>query len=420
MPYGVTGLATVFVATLVAASPAATASANAVPGAISTSAAAAVPDTAGPPAFKVVASGLNQPRRVTLGPDGTLLVSEAGLNTVPAGCKDGSQPQCVTPSGAIAEVTTGGKVTTLVKGLPSINGGKASGPGSAGPSGVAYVDGQLQFLVQDQDLNQKTGAESYGPAGQWLGTLLTAPGTGGQAKVEASLGSYEGAHNPDHGAGAKTFGEQPIDSDPFAVVSWDGGLAIADAAGNDVLFYNNGTLSTLAVLPLLPETIPANSMGKGQPPHTIVAGGQPVPDSLAVGPNGDLYIGELGGGNDVKVASVYQLTPSDQLSLYRTGFTMIGDIAFDKQGRLLVLEMSTGGLPGLGGAGVPPFGELIRVNADKSRTVLAGTGLLLPSGMTVAPDGTVYLTNLSVLQGSHDPYFPQYSGEIVRVTAANA
>jgi len=35
--------------------------------------------------------------------------------------------------------------------------------------------------------------------------------------------------------------------------------------------------------------------------------------------------------------------------------------------------------------------------------------------VAVAPSGIVYLTNLSVLQGSHDPYFPKYSGEIVRV-----
>ena len=361
-------VATALVVTLVAASPAATASANTVPGTLGTAAATDVPDAAGPPAFQVVASGLNQPRRVTLGPDGTLLVSEAGLNTVPPGCKDGSQPQCVNPSGAIAEVTTAGKVR---------------------------------------------------PRGQWLGTLSSAPATGGKPTLEANLGLYEGAHNSDHGAGAKFFQEQPIDSDPYAVVNWNAGLAIADAAGNDVLFSSNGTLSTLAVLPLLPETIPANAMGKGEPPHTIVAGAQPVPDSLAVGPNGDLYIGELGGGNDVKVASVYQLTPEGQLSLYRTGFTMIGDIAFDHQGRLLVLEMSTGGLLGLSGPGVPPFGALIRVNADKSRTVLASSGLLLPGGMTVAPDGTVYLTNLSVLQGHNDPYFATYSGEIVRITANN-
>jgi glucose/arabinose dehydrogenase len=85
-------VATALVVTLVAASPAATASANTVPGTLGTAAATDVPDAAGPPAFQVVASGLNQPRRVTLGPDGTLLVSEAGLNTVPPGCKDGSQP----------------------------------------------------------------------------------------------------------------------------------------------------------------------------------------------------------------------------------------------------------------------------------------------------------------------------------------
>jgi hypothetical protein len=350
-----------------------------------------------------------------MGPGGTLLVSEAGLNTVPPGCTDGSQVECVTPSGAIAEVTTAGKVTTVVKGLPSVSGGKSSGPGAAGPSGVVYVDGQIQLLVQDNNVNQKTGAETYGPKGQWLGTLLSAPAAGGQPTMEANLGLYEGKHNPDHGAGAAAFHEQPIDSDPYAVVAFDGGLAIADAAGNDVLLYKDGVLSTLAVLPLIPETIPANALGKGQPPHTTVIGAQPVPDSLAVGPNGDLYIGELGGGNDVKVASVYKLTPKGQLSIYRTGFTMIGGIAFDHQGRLLVLEMSLGGLLGLSGSGVPPFGALVRVNPDKSRTVLASTGLLMPGGLTVAPDGAVYLTNLSVIQGSHDPYFPKYSGEVLRL-----
>jgi len=166
-------VATALVVTLVAASPAATASANTVPGTLGTAAATDVPDAAGPPAFQVVASGLNQPRRVTLGPDGTLLVSEAGLNTVPPGCKDGSQPQCVNPSGAIAEVTTAGKVR---------------------------------------------------PRGQWLGTLSSAPATGGKPTLEANLGLYEGAHNPDHGVGAKFFQEQPIDSDPYAVVNWNAGL----------------------------------------------------------------------------------------------------------------------------------------------------------------------------------------------------
>jgi hypothetical protein len=335
---------------------------------------------------------------------------------VPTGCVKGSEPQCVSSSGAIAQVTQAAKVTTLISGLPSINGGKSNGPGSAGPSGVTVVGSKIELLIQDQNLNQKTGAETYGNGGAMLGDLLSAPASGGNVTVQANLGQYEGVNNPDHGAGAAMFQEQSIDSDPFAVVPYDGGLAIADAAGNDVLLYKNGKLSTLAVLPLVPETIPKGTFGKNQPPKTSVVGAQPVPDSLAVGPDGALYIGELGGGLDVKVCSIYKLS-GGHLTKYQSGFTMVGDIAFDPSGRHLVLEMDQAGLmdPATK-TGLPTPGALIRINANGTRTVLASTGLEFPSGMAVSKSGTIYLSNASVVQGKADPYFAKFSGEVVKVS----
>ena len=50
----------------------------------------------------------------------------------------------------------------------------------------------------------------------------------------ASFGPYEAANNPDNGAGAGP-GDPPIDSDPYGVVAYNGGFAVADAAANDVL-----------------------------------------------------------------------------------------------------------------------------------------------------------------------------------------
>jgi hypothetical protein len=365
---------------------------------------------------QVVATGLNQPRRIFVEPNGDLLVSEAGLNTVPAGCVKGSEPACVSSSGAIAQVTPAGKVTTVISGLPSINNGKTNGPGSAGPSGVTLTAGKIQLLVQNENLNQKTGAETYGSGGVQLGDLLSAAASGGSVTVEANLGVYEGKNNPDKGAGAATFQEQPIDSDPYAVVAYDGGLAIADAAGNDVLLYKDGKLTTLAVLPLVPESIPAGTFGKNQPPKTSVLGAQPVPDSLAVGPDGALYIGELGGGLDVKVCSIYRLSGS-QLTKYATGFTMVGDIAFDPSGHLLVLEMDQAGLNDPAAQkGLPTPGAVIRINADGTHTTLATTGLEFPAGMAVTKSGTIYITNASVVQGKNDPYFAKFSGEIVKIT----
>jgi len=215
------------------------------------------------------------------------------------------------------------------------------------------------------------------------------------------MGPYEAKNNPDKGAG----GDPPIDSDPYAVTAFDGGLAIADAAGNDVLLYKNGTLSTLAVLPQLQE-----SGGLGQA----------VPTSLAVGPDGDLYIGELGGaggGNDVGVCNVYKLDAGRLIKVVG-GLTMVGDIAFDQAGRLLVLEMDQMGLldpsPGL-----PAPGALIRINADGTKTTLASTGLEFPGGLAVAKDGSIYVTDWSVLQGKNDPNVPPgltLGGDVVRIS----
>jgi sugar lactone lactonase YvrE len=366
---------------------------------------------------QIVATGLNQPRKIAIAPNGDLLVTEAGSNVVPTGCVKGTEPQCVSTTGGIAEVTPAGKVSELVSNLPSVSNGKGNGPGATGPSGIAVVSGKIQLLIQNENLNPKTGAESYGSAGAWLGNLLDVPLGGGSPTTEANLGTYEGAHNPDHGEGAATFQEPVIDSDPYAVAAYDGGLAIADAAGDDVLLYKGGKLSTLAVLPVVSEHVPANALGKGQPPKATVLGAQPVPTSLAVGPDGDLYIGELGGGADKGVASVYRLAGA-KLTKYAGGFSMIGDIAFDPQGRLLVLEMDQAGLTDTASqsGGLPTPGAIIRINKDGTQTTIASTGLEYPAGLAVTKNGTIYVTNASVVQGKNDPYYAKFSGELVRVT----
>ena len=356
-----------------------------------------------PANVQVVATGLNQPRKIAVGPDGNLLVTEAGTNDVPAGCSTGVEPACANPSGAIARVTPGGQVSTVVSDLPSINNGPSNGPGAAGPSGITVVNGKIQFLIQNSNIDPTTGDQTYGPGGALLGNLLSVPLSGGAPTAEANLGHYEAVNNPDHGAGSGP-GDPSIDSDPYGVTPYDGGLAIADAAANDVLLYKNGTLSTLAVLPLIQETDPP-----------VMA--QAVPTSLAVGPDGALYIGELGGApNNKGVSSVYRYS-GGHLTKYQSGFTMIGDIAFDQAGRLLVLEMDQAGFAD-SSPGLPTPGALIRVNANGTRTVLASTGLEYPGGIAVARDGSVYATNWAVLQGADDPNLPpgfNFGGEVVRI-----
>jgi len=102
-----------------------------------------------PANVSVVAAGLNQPRKISFGPNGNLYVTEAGLNAPPSGCLTGTETACANPSGAIAEVTPSGAVSTVVSGLPSVNNGPTNGPGAAGPSGITIVNGTIQFLIQN-------------------------------------------------------------------------------------------------------------------------------------------------------------------------------------------------------------------------------------------------------------------------------
>ena len=358
--------------------------------------------------LQVVASGLNQPHKLTIGPDGNIYVAEAGDGVIGAGCVMGTETDCANNSGTIDRITPQGSVSHVVTGLPSV-GSPPGGSASAGVAGVQVVNGKIYGVIQNTNIDPTTGQQTYGPAGALLGDLVSAPLSGGTATSVASFGPYEAANNPDHGAGAGGMGEPAIDSDPFAVVAYHGGFAVADAAANDVLFVNSaGQISTLAVLPLISEPT------SGGP---VMA--QPVPTSLAVGPDGALYVGELGGvggpgtGNDVGDVNVYRIAPGGTPTVYASGLTMIGDIAFDQAGRLLVMEIDTAGILDPS-SGLPAPGAIIRINADGSRTTLASAGLVFPLGIAVARDGSVYASNFGVIPATGPA--PGVSGEVVRVS----
>jgi len=84
---------------------------------------------ASPRAIETVASGLNSPRHLMVGPDGALYVAVAGtggpgptgsncVNTV----NEAQDPttDCLGTTGSIDRVTTGGVLSTALAGLPSI------------------------------------------------------------------------------------------------------------------------------------------------------------------------------------------------------------------------------------------------------------------------------------------------------------
>ena len=205
------------------------------------------------PGLQVVASGLNQPHGLTVAPGGDLYVAAAGDGVIRPGCVMGTEPACANNSGTIDKITPQGVVTPIVRGLPSV-GTPPGGTPSGGVADVQVVNGRLYAVIQNQNIDPTTGQQTYGPAGALLGDLISTHFSGGTPTPVASFGPYEAANNPDHGAGSGGPMDPAIDSDPYGLVAYNGGFAVADAAANDVLFVNAaGQISTLAVLPLIPE-----------------------------------------------------------------------------------------------------------------------------------------------------------------------
>jgi hypothetical protein len=359
-------------------------------------AASATTGAEGKPSVTVVARGLDNPRGVAVGEHGWLYVAEAGRGGA-GPCSDGPEGrECFGTSGALTVVAPhrhrgeGWKQWRAIKGLPSLagetDGGSAIGLHKLSPTGhglVATIGGAYNLALRD----------SLGPNGRLMGHVVGLhPGVrGGAVKPIADLNAYEAAKNPDKGE---------VDSNPYGVLATPFGAFATDAGGNDLLkVTKHGKVSTVAVFGdrMVPSPFPP-------PPAQIPM--QAVPTSVAWGPDGALYVGELTGFPFVKgAARVWRIAPGQAPKVYASGFTNIVDLAFDRSGRLLVLQISKEGLF----AG-DPNGALIRVDVKRGakRTELAKGKLTFPGGVAVGWDGSIYVSNKSIFAGA---------GEVLRIRA---
>ncbi len=370
---------------------------------------APVPGAAAPaptPKLAVVASHLNNPRKIFLG-SGTVYVAEAGTGGRSRCQGSGSTQTCNGLTGSITRIA-GGKQARIVTGLWS--NARRNGELANGPADVLFRNGRFYVLLQNGTIDSK-GRNNLGPAGRYAGDLIVSPPGRADPTVIANFASYEAAHNPDRGAGpGSRFGDPPIDSDPYAFTAYRGGFAVADAAGNDLLWVGpNGKVSLLAVFPTQTVRLTravAKQIGAPAGMRSITV--QSVPDSVAVGPDGALYVGELTGLPFAKgTARIWRVVPGRKPTLFASGFTNISDLAFDGK-NLLVLEISTGGL-----LDSTAPGALIRLTPDGKRSVLASAGLDHPTGLAVGR-GSIYISNRGVFPGTG----PGPHGELVRLPAS--
>ena len=240
----------------------------------------------------------------------------------------------------------------------------------------------------------------------------------GNAQAIADLGAFEAEVNPDGGE---------IDSNPFDVAALNGGTAlVADAAGNDLLAIDmRGNVDWIATFPdeLVPTDNIQNLIGcPSAPPELAFVCGIPmmpaqaVPTSVAIGPDGAYYVGELKGfPGPLGMSRIWRIQPgtrhaqcgsSPACSVVASGFTSIVDLAFGPDGTLYVVEFDEAsfmavelefffGIPGLTQGGTVNACDL----SSGTCSVVAGE-LPLPIAAAAHRDGTLYAAIGSLIPGA--------------------
>ncbi|NJK63245.1 MAG: ScyD/ScyE family protein [Synechococcaceae cyanobacterium SM2_3_1] len=347
----------------------------------------------GPPTVTVLASNLDSPRGITLGPDQQLYVAEAGRG--PAGGFDPNQPTAPSPSVPGAQLQSGttgaitridpetGEVQRVLTNLPSvaIPAGEPvlqppTGADSLGPTDVAFApDGQLYFLI---GLGTDPANREILNTPE-LGSLVTADPVASDpnstVRYLADVAAVEAQTNPDG---------TDVVSNPYSLLVQEDSVWIIDAGAN-VLLQSDRNGNDLAVNTVFGEIRFFPNPGIPGAPDPLPM--QQVPTAITLGPDGQFYVSELTGlPFPLGEARILSLETSEPTTAF-SGFTNLVDIDFDSQGNLWILEYDSDSI-----LGEAPFGSLIRLEPNGVRTTILAD-LITPTAVTVGPDGEVYVAN---------------------------
>jgi hypothetical protein len=289
--------------------------------------------------------------------------------------------------------------------------------------GIVRIKGDSRTLVAS--LPGATDVDAVGAGDVYAITGGGAPDTGeatlyrisnGHTRVVADLGAFEETVNPD---------APEVNPNPFDVeVLNGGGVLVADAGANDILYVDNkGRIDWVATLP---EEIvsTANAQALFGCPDAFIPDfqflceipampAQAVATSIAIGPDGAVYAGELKGfPAPAGESRIWRIEPGTlhahcgtdgetRCSVVGDGFTSIIDLQFGPDGTLFVTELDeaswaaveilqapTGGTISACAWGSFPFW------CDE-----VATGLPIPTATTLGADGQLYATIWSLVPG---------------------
>jgi len=337
---------------------------------------------AAPNAVSAFATGLNNPRGLKFGPDGNLYVAEGGIGGMDS--TEGCCEQVISPVGPYTGSITGSRVskidhngvrTTAVDNLPSSQTSAALGSLISGAADVAFVGDTLYILLSGAGCSHGVSQVPALPNG----VIRVNPD--GSLDIIANLSAFQTAFpvkNP-----------EPDDFEP------DGTWYSMIAVGGDLYAVepNHGELDKIKTSGQISRVVDISA-----------SQGHIVPTVIALHGN-NFYVGNLNTFPVVPGSSkILKITPSGQVNVAVQGLTTVLGIVFDGRDRMYVLESSTAP-----GDPTPFTGKVVRVDPSGRQTEIA-SGLFFPTGMTLGPDGALYVSNV----GFGPP--PVGMGEILRIT----
>jgi hypothetical protein len=248
------------------------------------------------------------------------------------------------------------------------------------------------------------GAEGLSDEGQALLRVSR-----GRTTVVANLWAFEEAYNPQ---------TDDVRSNPFDVHSLGGDAAlVADAAANDLLYVDNqGNVEALAVFPTRLASLVSLKSALGCPASGIAPlcflpdamPAQAVSTSVAVGPDGYYYVGELRGfPGPLNQSRIWRIAPwaswadcgssTDCEVAFDGGFTSIIDLKFGPDGLLYVVEFDENGWYAAEVLHMPAGGAISACDVDSLQCEEVASGIPYVTAITFDRNGQLWATENAII-----------------------